>query len=714
MNEGEYISYEIYESIFMEELNKQAPMKDKYVRANNAPFMNKILSKAFMNRTRLRNKFLKNPNATNKENYTKYRNYCVNLVRREKKKYYENLDQKSLLDNKTFWKVTKPLFSEKSKSNKKIVLLENDNIISDEPKVAEIFNEFFAKTVENLNIKGYNIDHTPVENLDFVNNAIDKFENHPSILMIKENVQVNVKFSFSTVKEYDFATEIIKLDTRKPTSFNNIPAKILKMNQDLCAPPLCVIFNQAVCDGTYPDTLKKADLTPCHKQDETTNKSNYRPISILPTVSKVFERILDQQMYSYMNKHFSSYLCGFRKGYSTQYSLIGMLEKWKRALDKSGIAGALLTDLSKAFDCLNHELLIAKMEAYGFDRKSLLLIASYLSNRKHRTKVNNSFSTWRDILSGIPQGSNLGPDLFNIYINDIFYFVNEDFLTNFADDNTPYAIGKNIRDISSKLEDDARNLLNWFEINFFKMNADKCKLLITKHDNEVSINVDGHIIQAKKSVKLLGITIDNNLDFNEHVSKLCKKVSLKIYALARVAHFMNKDKLRILMKAFIESQFAYCPLIWMFHSRELNNKINKLHERALRLVYNDHMSTFDELLLKDESLTVHHRNLQKLAIEMYKIRHNLSPQFMNSIFPSSDCPYKMRIAKDFEVHNIKTVYKGSETISYRGPLIWKLVPNDIKISKSLNEFKAKIKKWKPDKCNCRICKIYIKDLGFIN
>ena len=219
-----------------------------------------------------------------------------------------------------------------------------------------------------------------------------------------------------------------------------------------------------------------------------------------------------------------------------------MLKKWKRALHKSGIACALLTDLSKAFDCLNHELLIAKMDAYGFDRKSLLLIASYLSNRKHRTKVNNSFSTWNDILSGIPQGSNLGPNLFNIYINDIFYFVNKEFLTNFADDNTPYAIGKNIHDISSRLEIDGRNLVSWFGKKLFKMNAGTCKLLITKHDGDVSINVDGHIIQAKKSVKLLGITIDNTLDFNEDISKLCKKVSLKIYALARVAQFMNPNE----------------------------------------------------------------------------------------------------------------------------------------------------------------------------
>ena len=312
------------------------------------------------------------------------------------------------------------------------------------------------------------------------------------------------------------------------------------------------MYNKSVKDGIFPNTLKMADLTPCHKHEETTEKSNYRPLSILPTVSKVFERIMNDQAYKYMNKYLSPYLCGFRKGFSTQYSLIGMLEKWKLALDKSGCAGALLTDLSKAFDCLNHELLIAKMDAYGFDHASLVLISSYLSDRKQRTKVNNHFSNWSDITSGIPQGSIIGPLLFNIYINDIFYFVDEDYLTNFADDNTPYAISKDFNEIISKLETDAKNLINWFEINYFKMNADKCKLLITNKEKDISISVDGYDIEAKKSVKLLGVKIDNKLDFNEHVSNICKKVSLKIHALARISHFINTDKLRILLKTFIE------------------------------------------------------------------------------------------------------------------------------------------------------------------
>ena len=197
----------------------------------------------------------------------------------------------------------------------------------------------------------------------------------------------------------------------------------------------------------------------------------------------------------------------------------------EKAIDSGKLAGALLTDLSKAFDCLNHELLIAKLEAYGFNQLSLSYIYSYLSDRKQRTKVNNSFSEWCNISSGVPQGSILGPLLFNLYINDIFYFVNKCNIANYADDTTPYSEDTTIDALLNSLETDTDTLIKWFSDNYLQLNADKCHLLISKHNKDIFINVDEEVIECSSSVKLLGVTIDNNLKFNEHVSNLCKKAS---------------------------------------------------------------------------------------------------------------------------------------------------------------------------------------------
>ena len=573
-------------------------------------------------------------------------------------------------------------------------------------------NKFFTDAVSKLNITGYKTISSNIGN-DNIYNSIQRFKDHPSILKIKQRVHINEKFTFSMSNTADIASLINNLNINKPTTCNNIPAKIIVDTIDICAPIISTIYNDSISSKTFPGPLKIADITPVHKKDETTSTGNYRPVSILPSISKIFERNMYNQISTYIDTHLSKYLCGFRKGYSTQQCLIVMLEKWKKELDNHNTAGALLTDLSKAFDCLNHELLIAKLEAYGFDHESLAFIYSYLSDRKQRTKVNNSFSAYSEITTGIPQGSIIGPLLFNIYINDIFYFVSESNLTNYADDNTPYAIDTNIDTLITKLVDDTSKLVTWFNDNYFKMNAEKCKLLITNHADDISAIISGESITCRKSVKLLGINIDNKLDFNIHISGLCKKVSLKLHALARISHFLCTDKLRILMKSFIESQFGYCPLIWMFHSRTLNNRINRLHERALRLVYKDSNSTFEELLGMDNSFSIHHRNLQKLATEMFKVKNNLSPIFMKSVFPDTSNPYNLRNKPEFKTSNVRTVSYGTETLTFRGPKTWLLVPNVIRNSESLSEFKAKIKQWKPEGCTCRICRIYVANLGFI-
>ena len=284
-------TYENIESIFMKQLNKYAPMEEKYVRANNAPFMNKALCKAIMNRSRARNKYLKLPNEINRASYKKQRNYCLNLLRKEKKKYYRNLNVNKIIDNKQFWKTMKPFFSDKSKLNRDITLIDGENIITSETEIAETMNTFFSNAVQKLDIQGYQTNFSLDINLD----------------------KGSEKFSFSYTNNIDIASKINQLNTSKPTTLNNIPVKILVETHDVCSHFISKFFNDAVVNSTFPATLKMAEITPAHKKDETTLKENFRPISILPSVSKIFERTMYDHIYEYMGTKLSHYLCGFRK-----------------------------------------------------------------------------------------------------------------------------------------------------------------------------------------------------------------------------------------------------------------------------------------------------------------------------------------------------------------------------------------------------------------
>ena len=338
------------------------------------------------------------------------------------------------------------------------------------------------------------------------------------------------------------------------------------------------------------------------------------------------------EIIDFIENSLSPFLFGFRKGHSTEQCRVAMLEAWKLAIDDKGYAGAILTDLSKAFDCSRHDLLIAKLDAYGFNQDALKFIRSYLKNRKQRTKVGSAYSKWQEIKHGVPQGSILGPLLFNIFLNDMFYFIKGICIAHYADDNTPYATNKDITNLLKTLESETNILLDWFTINEIKPNADKCHLLVANQKEMTSVKLGGKVITNDQSVELLCVKIDKNLNFTVHVTKLYKKGSQKLHALARISKYLSKDKLKILMKSFVTSQFNYCPLTWMFHNRTLNNKINKIHERALRVVYKDINLSFQDLLDLDNSMTIHHRNIQKLAVEMYKIKNKLSPIPMMDIF----------------------------------------------------------------------------------
>ena len=714
-------NYTKLEKMVLEVYNFHAPLKKRLVRANELPYMTKNMRKAIANRSRLENKYYKNKSVESLRAYKKQKNFCSRLYKKERKKYYTNLDPKKVTDSKKFWKTAKPFFSDKGVGKNDITLIEGNEIFQEDSEVAKILGDLFSNAVKSLNISipsEYKSEASaPLD--DPIDKIISMFSNHPNIKLIKENV-ANSSFSFCEVTSDNVEKEICALDSKKATMSSSIPPKVLKENITIFCKPLTDIINNGISSSCFDDGLKLADLTPIHKENDTTSKKNYRNISLLPVVSKLFEKLMQYQISAYMEKFLSPFLCGYRKGYSAQHALLSMLEKWRISLDKGGYGGGVLMDLSKAFDTLDHDLLIAKLHAYGFDKQSLRLIKSYLSDRWQRTKINTSYSSWSALLVGVPQGSVLGPLLFNLFINDLFFII-KTYVCNYADDNTPYAVDMCLEDLMAKLECAANSAIEWFRYNGMKLNSGKCHVLVCGHKFESMIcKIGNSLVVETHLVKLLGIKIDSKLKFETHIETVCKKASQKLNALSRLCSIIPFHKRKILMQAYFYSQFSYSPLVWMFHSRRINTRINKLHFRAPRIVYLDDKSSFEELLRKDSSVTIHHRNLQLLAIEMYKVSRGIGPVFMNDIFPKCENMCTDNVSANTRSHsnfynsyNPRSVNYGLNTLRSFGPKVWQMIPNHIKESLSLSVFKNKIKKWMPHNCPCRLCKCYVPQLGYL-
>ena len=253
------------------------------------------------------------------------------------------------------------------------------------------------------------------------------------------------------------------------------------------------------------------------------------------------------------------------------------------------MAGAVLMDLSKAFDCLPHIFLLAKLKSYGFSDNAIEFMYSYLDKRVQRVKINSGFSDWMERKQGVTQGSILGPLLFNIYITNIFLHLNKSNLCNYADDNTIWLSSTDMNELTDDLESEAAILNKWFYENFLLLNGDKSKPITSKSNRsnleESKIQINGSNLIESKNVKLLRVTLDHQLRLEEHIKVFCKEAGKKVNALARIASYMDESKRILLMKTFILPYLNYCPLIWMFCSRKSNSRINRIHERAMRTAH---------------------------------------------------------------------------------------------------------------------------------
>ena len=678
--------------------------------------MTKILKKAMMTRSQLANKFMKTKSDFDLKNFKKQKNYVNRLYKREKKNFFKNISAKSILDNKKFWKVVKPLFSDKFQNDSEIKIVNGNSIISNDRQIAKEFSSFFHDSVNNLNIPS--VQFVELENsANSIEEIVNKYKKHPSIVKIKDkvgSVLSEQKFKFDAVSISNVMSEIDYLDTNKSVPFGSIPGKIVKKCKHLISKKVTELFNQHINTSICPKSMKLADIHPIFKSGNKSFVKNYRPISILSYSSKIFKKILQKQINEFIEQHLSKNLCGYRKGFNSQHALISMIENWRQILDKKGFAGAVLMDLSKAFDCIDHKLLVAKLEAYGFGKMSLELIYDYLSKRYQRVNIKSNLSPWSELLMGVPQGSVLGPLLFNIYLNDLFWFIEGD-VCNFADDTTLYGCNDSLDLLIKSLEKDSQIAIGWFRNNNMKLNTDKCKFIVAgKKSCAVTIKVGDSIIKEQETVRLLGVTVDNKLSFNDHLEEKLTKANSKLLTLRRNKSYFSFHQLKIVLSSFINSQLSYSPLVWMFHTREFEKRINNVHKKALRILYNQPEMELNELLELDRGITNHMHNIHLLVIEMFKAKNKIGPSLLSDIFSPSDYTGpNLRSSKFFKRTKIVSSKFGLNSLRDLGIKLWNLLPKKIQDLELLGEFKKAIATWKP-KCPCQLCRTYITDLGFVS
>ena len=292
--------------------------------------------------------------------------------------------------------------------------------------------------------------------------------------------------------------------------------------------------------------MKVADVIPVFKKGDPNNKANYRSISLLPIISKIFERVLLEQIKKFPRKILSPKLYGFRKGHSTQHAFLNLLKNWQKTLDKSGVIGAVLMDLNKAYDCLPHDLFIAKLAAYGFEDSATSLISDYLSKRCQRVKIGPVFSSYLEILRGVPQGSILGPILFNISINYLIFFIQETEVCNFADDTTMYSCSLNYTEAAHKLSNDTHIVLNWFKVNSMVASPGKFQIMFLGSkicNSRITFAIGNKQIKCKREVKLPEIKL------LQSTLLIYAAWQTTLRALTRIRRFLSTEQTKYLPEA---------------------------------------------------------------------------------------------------------------------------------------------------------------------
>lgn len=481
-----------------------------------------------------------------------YRRHYRNTIKRAKKKANSNYVEKSTNKIKAAWNIINQ--NRGSNQNKNFSPAFN----SDE------FNKHFSTIAEKI------LNDMPKVNID------------PKRYFSPQSQNLSLRdFSFAEVTYINVRDAIDSLKPKSCKDIYGLNTILLKKLKDIILIPITNLINCCIRENYYPDIFKKSKIVPVLKKGDPKNLNNYRPITIIPALSKIFEYLLKEQLYAHMeNKNlFTDSQFGFRKSKSTTDAITSLLEFIIEGFERSEHVGMVLCDLTKAFDCISHHILLEKLKIYGFSQGSLQLMHSYLNDRTQQTCCEGKLSPTTTVKHGVPQGSILGPLLFLIYINDINAATGTPLII-FADDTTAILRHKNIVTLTEQMNLSLKELETWFSANGLSLNIAKTEQIILslRHStmNDTWVNC----------VKLLGIYLDKTLNFECHVDMITKKLSTTLFLLNSLKNKVNQNILKTAYHSFFHSHCTYGILAWGHSAQAV--RIFKMQRRAVRVIMGLH------------------------------------------------------------------------------------------------------------------------------
>ncbi len=424
--------------------------------------------------------------------------------------------------------------------------------------------------------------------------------------------------------------------------------------------------------------------------------TNYRPISVLPSFSKIFEKIVYKRLEAYIkfNGILENNQFGFRCKHSTHMAILDMYDKISESIDKHEVSIGIFIDLSKAFDTINHKILIDKLEHYGIRGVPLHWFRDYLSNRKQYVYYNNTASTLRAITCGVPQGSILGPLLFVLYMNDVMNCSKLLHFILFADDTNLFYSTKNYEDLMKNANEELSKLSEWFRASRLSLNISKTNYILFGNrrkclaDKKFKICIDGNTIERVTFTKFLGVYIDEDLNWKQHTAQISKKISKSLGILNRVKYILPRKVLVTLYRTMIHPYLIYCNIVWGGASLLALNRLECLQKRALRLITCSYFrAPSNPIFVKLGILKLQDIYKYEILMFVYKFKHNLLPVCCMHLLQlrSVNSHYHLRREPDFVMSTYRTLSR-KRSVTITGPELWNSLPDLVKNSVTVSIF----------------------------